>query len=102
MTVVVPNEMRAEIQAAIEPVSKLIHDEALRSGAVMESARAYDADALVMLARSHWVNQRRGRKATITVEELVKQAIAQLGENIQVRRFVRFVLGEGIEKSQAE
>ncbi|NJL52545.1 MAG: elongation factor Ts, partial [Hydrococcus sp. SU_1_0] len=34
------------------------------------------------------------------VEELVKQSVAQLGENIQVRRFVRFVLGEGIEKEE--
>jgi elongation factor Ts len=31
----------------------------------------------------------------ITVEELVKQNIAQLGENIQVRRFFRFMLDEG-------
>jgi elongation factor Ts len=35
------------------------------------------------------------RDQNITVEELVKQATAKLGENIQVRRFVRFVLGEG-------
>ncbi len=40
------------------------------------------------------------RDQNITVEELVKQHIAQLGENIQVRRFVRFVLGEGIEKEE--
>ncbi|MBO3458756.1 translation elongation factor Ts [Aetokthonos hydrillicola Thurmond2011] len=40
------------------------------------------------------------RDQSITVEELVKQAIAQLGENIQVRRFVRFILGEGIEKQE--
>ncbi|MEM8673146.1 MAG: translation elongation factor Ts [Cyanobacteria bacterium P01_G01_bin.67] len=40
------------------------------------------------------------RDQSITVEELVKQSIAQLGENIQIRRFVRFVLGEGIEKSE--
>ncbi len=38
----------------------------------------------------------------ITVDELVKQNIAQLGENIQVRRFVRFVLGEGIEKEESD
>ncbi|MBP0000824.1 MAG: translation elongation factor Ts [Cyanobacteria bacterium SID2] len=38
------------------------------------------------------------RDQNITVEELVKQTVAQLGENIQVRRFVRFILGEGIEK----
>lgn len=40
------------------------------------------------------------RDQSMTVDELVKQAIAQLGENIQVRRFVRFVLGEGIEKQE--
>ncbi|MFM7472201.1 MAG: translation elongation factor Ts [Nodosilinea sp. LVE1205-7] len=34
----------------------------------------------------------------ISIEELVKAAIAKLGENIQVRRFSRFVMGEGIEK----
>lgn len=42
------------------------------------------------------------RDQNITVEELVKQAIAQLGENIQVRRFQRFVLGEGIEKEAVD
>lgn len=42
------------------------------------------------------------RDQNITVEELVKQSIAQLGENIQVRRFVRFVLGEGIEKEESD
>ena len=41
------------------------------------------------------------RDQSITVEELVKQSIAQLGENIQVRRFDRFVLGEGIEKEES-
>ncbi|MGQ4649635.1 translation elongation factor Ts [Lyngbya aestuarii] len=38
---------------------------------------------------------------SISVEELVKQTVAQLGENIQVRRFSRFVLGEGIEKEES-
>ena len=37
---------------------------------------------------------------SITVEELVKQGVATLGENIQIRRFSRFVLGEGIEKEE--
>lgn len=40
------------------------------------------------------------RDQNITVEELVKQSVATLGENIQVRRFARFVLGEGIEKKE--
>ncbi|MFQ3585651.1 MAG: elongation factor Ts, partial [Cyanobacteriota bacterium] len=42
------------------------------------------------------------KDSSITVEELVKQHIAKLGENIQVRRFVRFVLGEGIEKEEVD
>ena len=41
------------------------------------------------------------RDQSITVDELVKQSIAQLGENIQIRRFSRFVLGEGIEKQES-
>jgi len=34
----------------------------------------------------------------ITIEELVKRSMSELGENIQIRRFTRFNLGEGIEK----
>lgn len=41
------------------------------------------------------------RDSAITVEELLKQAIAELGENIRIRRFTRFVLGEGIEKKES-
>lgn len=33
-----------------------------------------------------------------TIEELVKETIAKLGENISIRRFSRFELGEGLEK----
>jgi len=36
----------------------------------------------------------------MTVEQLVKETSAQLGEKVQVRRFTRFVLGEGIEKQE--
>jgi elongation factor Ts len=41
------------------------------------------------------------RDQNITVEELVKESVAELGENIQIRRFTRFVLGEGIEKKES-
>jgi elongation factor Ts len=41
------------------------------------------------------------RDQSISVEELVKQNVALLGENIQVRRFSRYVLGEGIEKEES-
>ncbi len=35
-----------------------------------------------------------------TVQEMVSEAVAKIGENIQIRRFSRFVLGEGLEKRQ--
>lgn len=41
------------------------------------------------------------RDQNISVDELIKQHVAKLGENIQVRRFVRFVLGEGLEKKES-
>jgi hypothetical protein len=36
------------------------------------------------------------------VKEHVKEAIAKLGENIQVRRFVRFNRGEGLQKKSVD
>jgi elongation factor Ts len=34
------------------------------------------------------------------MQDVVTEAVAKIGENIQVRRFARFVLGEGLEKKQ--
>jgi len=42
------------------------------------------------------------RDQSITVAELVKQSVAQLGENIRVRRFVRYIMGEGIEREEQD
>jgi len=33
-----------------------------------------------------------------TVQDLVNEAVATMGENVQIRRFSRFVLGEGLAK----
>lgn len=38
------------------------------------------------------------KNTDISIEELVKQHIALLGENIKIRRFQRFLLGEGLEQ----
>jgi len=42
------------------------------------------------------------RDSSLTLGEIVKQAAGKTGENIQVRRFTRFVLGEGIEVEKAD
>nr|UAT97185.1 elongation factor Ts [Ahnfeltia plicata] len=42
------------------------------------------------------------RNHDISIEELIKQHIALLGENIKVRRFQKFILGEGLEKKSTD
>jgi elongation factor Ts len=42
------------------------------------------------------------RDSSLTVAELVKQMAGKIGENIQVRRFTRYTLGEGIEVEQVD
>ncbi|WP_269612668.1 translation elongation factor Ts [Prochlorococcus marinus] len=37
------------------------------------------------------------KDSSINVEELVKQVAGKIGENVKVRRFTRYTLGEGIE-----
>jgi elongation factor Ts len=36
----------------------------------------------------------------ITISQMIAEKVGKIGENIQVRRFVRYKLGEGIEKRQ--
>ena len=47
------------------------------------------------------LNQAFVKDSTKTIEQLTKETIATLGENITIRRFARFVLGDGIESAQS-
>ena len=42
------------------------------------------------------------KEQTVTIEQLIAAVIGKLGENITVRRFVRFRLGEGIDHSKGD
>jgi elongation factor Ts len=46
-----------------------------------------------------FVKDPEGKK---TVDQFVKESVAVIGENIQIRRFSRFVLGEGLEKKTTD
>jgi elongation factor Ts len=37
-----------------------------------------------------------------TIEQLQQELVAKIGENIKIRRFVRFELGEGLEKKKGD
>jgi elongation factor Ts len=38
----------------------------------------------------------------ITVQQLIHEQVAKIGENINVRRFSRYEVGEGIEKEEKD
>jgi elongation factor Ts len=47
------------------------------------------------------MNQIYVKDPSKTIEQLQKETIATLGENISIRRFARFVLGEGMKEVEA-
>ncbi|KAL6765694.1 polyprotein of PSRP-7 and EF-Ts, imported to chloroplast [Haematococcus lacustris] len=65
-----------------------------------EAVRAKIVEGRLQKARDNMslLNQASLRDPTKTVSDIIKESIAAIGENIQVRRFVRFNLGEGLEK----
>jgi len=48
------------------------------------------------------LEQKYVKDDTKTVREILTDAVARIGENIRVRRFVRFVVGEGLEKKSTD
>jgi len=63
---------------------------------IVEGRIAKRLNELVLLSQPY------NNDSSLTVEDLVKQAAAKIGENIKVRRFTRYTLGEGIEKNQMD
>jgi elongation factor Ts len=51
----------------------------------------------VCLMDQYWVKDDKKR-----ISELVSEKIAKIGENISIRRFVRYQVGEGIEKKKED
>jgi len=63
---------------------------------IVEGRIAKRLNELVLLSQPYI------KDSSLSVEDLVKQAAAKIGENIKVRRFTRYTLGEGIEKNQMD
>ena len=42
------------------------------------------------------------KDSSTTVGQLVKEVAGKIGENIQVRRFTRYTLGEGVEVDDSD
>ncbi len=63
---------------------------------IVEGRIAKRLNELVLLSQPYI------KDSTLSVEDLIKQTAAKIGENIKVRRFTRYTLGEGIEKNEMD
>jgi len=63
---------------------------------IVEGRIAKRLNELVLLSQPYI------KDSSLKVEDLVKQAASKIGENIKVRRFTRYTLGEGIEKNEMD
>ncbi len=76
----------------------------LKAKAVEEGKKPEFLDKIIAGQISKWksdkclLDQKFVKNPDVTIQELLTQTIAGIGENIVIRRFVRFELGEGIEK----
>lgn len=95
---------REEVPAeAIEREKAIFRDQAAASGKpanVVEKIVEGKLDKF--FGESCLLEQAFVKNPDQTVGQLVQAAVGSIGENIQVRRFARFKLGEGIEKKSAD
>lgn len=87
------------------PEDKLNHErEILRAQALNEGKPAQIVDKMVIGRIEKYykevclLEQPFVKNPDLTIKDLITASIAKIGENITVRRFARFQLGEGIEK----
>jgi elongation factor Ts len=88
----------SDFVARTDDFRALAHDLAMQVAALAPTyIRAEDVPADAQVEPNEiLLNQPFIRDAGVTIQDLIKGNVAKLGENIQVRRFVRFSLGETV------
>ncbi len=91
-----PEEVPAEVLAKEKEIAL---DQAMKAGKpqavaekIVEGKMSKYYDEVCLLKQSYLLDTDK------TVETVLQELIAKIGENIKIRRFVRWELGEGIEK----
>jgi elongation factor Ts len=91
------------------PAAAIEKERAVQKQKVIEEGKpAHIADKIVdgrmgkFFEETVLLEQKFVKDDSKTVQDLINEAIAKIGENIQVRRFTRFVLGEGLEKKTSD
>lgn len=95
---------RGEVQAGVvEKEKEIYRNQAKESGKpqnVIE--KMVDGKIEKFFKEACLLEQPFVKNPDITIEKLILDAIAKLGENVTVRRFVRYKVGEGIEKKSSD
>ncbi len=91
---------REEVTAEVLEQERAIYrEQALASGKPAPMVeRIVEGKVEKFYAETVLLEQPFVKKPDQTVQDLVAEIVAKLGENIRVRRFARFKLGEGLEK----
>jgi len=95
---------REEIdQQAVEKERGILREKALAEGKPEKIVdRIVDGQIGKWYSEHVLLEQKFVKDDKKTIEDVLKELVAKIGENIQVRRFVRYELGEGLEKKQED
>jgi elongation factor Ts len=90
-------------QALLERERHVLTDKAKEQGKKEDMIpKIVEGQIKKWLAESCLLEQTYIKNPDIKIGDYLKETIAKTGENIVIRRFVRFELGEGIEKKQED
>jgi elongation factor Ts len=83
----------------LERERAIYREQALASGKPAQTVeRIVEGKLEKFYAEAVLLEQPFVKNPDVTVQDRIAEAVAKLGENIRVRRFARFKLGEGLEK----
>jgi elongation factor Ts len=95
-------------QADVDEAAREKEKSVLRAKAIEEGKKPEFLDKILDGQIKKWasdiclMDQKFVKNPDKTVGELLNELIAKIGENLVIRRFVRFELGEGIEKKKED
>ena len=69
----------------------------LQNGMLIEKGQRYEMTVGVMRLARGFLD---GHGIAQVIQPILRKSAAKIGENIKIRRFERFVMGEGLEKKQ--
>ncbi len=95
-------------QSDIDEATRTREKSVLRAKAIEEGKKPEFLDKILDGQVKKWageiclLDQKFVKNPDKTVGEILQELVAKIGENLVVRRFVRFELGEGIEKKKED